>query len=89
MNCTACGKSSKSLASYSKVPKQLLVRNIEYHSLDQDIIHIQLLVLVLVICYRSRAVSNDQRQVSLVPRPSTPPVFDRLLYAKMEGEGTG
>ena len=27
--------------------------------------------------------------VSLVPRPSTPPVFDRLQYAKTEGEGLG
>jgi len=26
---------------------------------------------------------------SLVPRPSTPPVFDRLQYAKTEGEGRG
>ena len=26
---------------------------------------------------------------SLVPRPSMPPVFDRLQYAKMEGEGLG
>jgi len=26
---------------------------------------------------------------SLVPRPSTPPVFDRLQYAKTEGEGLG
>jgi len=28
-------------------------------------------------------------QASLVPRPSTPPVFDRLQYAKTEGEGLG
>jgi len=27
------------------------------------------------------------RHASLVPRPSTPPVFDRLQYAKTEGEG--
>jgi len=26
---------------------------------------------------------------SLVPRPSTPPVFDRLQYAKTDGEGLG
>ena len=26
---------------------------------------------------------------SLVPRPFPPPVFDRLQYAKMEGEGLG
>jgi len=26
---------------------------------------------------------------SLVPRPSTPPVFDHLQCAKMEGEGLG
>ena len=26
---------------------------------------------------------------SLVPRPSTPPVFDRLQYAKMEGKSLG
>ena len=24
---------------------------------------------------------------SLIPRPSLPPVFDRLQYAKTEGEG--
>jgi len=27
--------------------------------------------------------------VSLVPRPSMPPVFDRPQYAKSEGEGIG
>ena len=27
--------------------------------------------------------------VSLVPRPFPPPVFDRLKYAKTEGEGLG
>ena len=27
--------------------------------------------------------------VSLVPRPFPPPVFDRILYAKTEGEGLG
>ena len=26
---------------------------------------------------------------SLVPRPFPPPVFDRVLYAKTEGEGLG
>jgi len=26
---------------------------------------------------------------SLVPRPFTPPVFDRLQYAKTDGEGLG
>ena len=26
---------------------------------------------------------------SLVPRPFPPPVFDRILYAKTEGEGLG
>ena len=26
---------------------------------------------------------------SLIPRPFPPPVFDRLQYAKMEGEGLG
>ena len=26
---------------------------------------------------------------SLVPRPSTPPAFDRIQYAKTEGEGLG
>ena len=26
---------------------------------------------------------------SLVPRPFPPPVFDRILYAKTEGEGPG
>ena len=28
-------------------------------------------------------------QCSLVPRPFPPPVFDRILYAKTEGEGLG
>ena len=27
--------------------------------------------------------------ISLVPRPFPPPVFDRILYAKTEGEGLG
>ena len=27
--------------------------------------------------------------LSLVPRPFPPPVFDRILYAKTEGEGLG
>ena len=29
------------------------------------------------------------RGSSLVPRPFPPPVFDRILYAKTEGEGLG
>ena len=28
-------------------------------------------------------------EISLVPRPSTPPAFDRFQYAKTEGEGLG
>ena len=28
-------------------------------------------------------------KLSLVPRPFPPPVFDRILYAKTEGEGLG
>ena len=28
-------------------------------------------------------------KISLVPRPFPPPVFDRLQYAKTEGEGLG
>ena len=33
-----------------------------------------------------RAWEQGERH-SLVPRPSLPPVFDRILYAKTEGEG--
>ena len=29
------------------------------------------------------------QNTSLVPRPSTPPAFDRFQYAKTEGEGLG
>ena len=29
------------------------------------------------------------KRCSLIPRPSTPPVFDDLQHAKMEGEGLG
>ena len=32
-------------------------------------------------------LSQVQPKLSLVPRPSHRPVFDRLQYAKMEGEG--
>ena len=32
---------------------------------------------------------SDERMYSLGPRPSTPPVFDRLQYANTEGEGLG
>jgi len=32
---------------------------------------------------------RNATNTSLVPRPSTPPVFDRLQYAKTEGEGPG
>ena len=32
---------------------------------------------------------SDVTSISVVPRPSMPPVFDRLQYAKMEGEGLG
>jgi len=31
----------------------------------------------------------QEQQTSLVPKASTPPVFDCLQYAKMEGEGLG
>jgi len=34
-------------------------------------------------------VSKMKVNPSLIPRPSTPPVFDRLQYAKTEGEGLG
>ena len=38
----------------------------------------------------SLCISEDPMGISsLVPRPSTPPVFDRLQYAKTEGEGLG
>ena len=33
--------------------------------------------------------SHVLHKSSLVPRPFPPPVFDRILYAKMEGEGLG
>ena len=36
-----------------------------------------------VIVKLTRLVHNH------VPRPFPPPVFDRILYAKMEGEGLG
>ena len=35
------------------------------------------------LCVRMRT------RFSLVPRPFPPPVFDRILYAKTEGEGLG
>ena len=34
-------------------------------------------------------VSRARLSYSLVPRPFPPPVFDRILYAKTEGEGLG
>ena len=36
---------------------------------------------------RSYLSSSTLAIVSLVPRPFPPPVFDRILYAKTEGEG--
>ena len=33
--------------------------------------------------------SNYLPELSLVPRPFPPPVYDRILYAKTEGEGLG
>ena len=36
-----------------------------------------------------RSMGYERERGSLVPRPSTPPVFDRLQYAKTEGEGPG
>ena len=44
-----------------------------------------LLVYYSVHGYQRRTAKVD----NLVPRPSTPPVFDRLQYAKAEGEGLG
>ena len=45
---------------------------------------------------QERAVHSGQEgsgtgscALSLVPRPFLPPVFDRILYAKTEGEGLG
>ena len=32
---------------------------------------------------------NEELAISTVPRLFTPPVFDRLQFAKMEGEGLG
>ena len=40
----------RTLASYNKIPKQLLVGYVEYHSLNQEVRHIQLPV---VISYRA------------------------------------
>ena len=42
--------------------------------------------------YIARASQNstaDKSNYSLIPRPSMPPVFECLQYAKMEGEGLG
>ena len=36
-----------------------------------------------------KCVQNKIRPLSLVPRPFPPPVFDRILCAKTEGEGLG
>ena len=39
---------------------------------------------------RQMIVNNKELQpIWLVPRPFPPPVFDRLQYAKTEGEGLG
>jgi len=46
----ACGKHMRLLASYNKILKQLLVRNKECHSLDQEEGHLQLPVLILETC---------------------------------------
>jgi len=37
--------------------------------------------------YQDAIQGHFEAMTSLVPRPSTPPVFDRLQYAKTEGEG--
>ena len=37
----------------------------------------------------SFTMGNECWKLSLVPRPFQPPVFDRLQYANMEGEGLG
>ena len=36
-----------------------------------------------------RTLRASDRRFSLLPRPFPPPVFDRLQYAKTEGEGLG
>jgi len=40
---------TRSLASYNKIPKQLLVTYMDYHSLDQEVRHIQLPVVTSYI----------------------------------------
>ena len=35
------------------------------------------------------SIKSSACSASLVPRPSAPPVFDHLQYAKTEGEGLG
>ena len=39
--------------------------------------------------FASSFSNTDHAHASLVPRPFLPPVFDRILYAKTEGEGLG
>ena len=41
------------------------------------------------ICCLWKKQRTKQHDYSLVPRPFLPPVFDRLQYAKTEGEGLG
>ena len=41
-------KQSRSLASYNKIPKQLIVRKMEYHSLEVRYIQLPVLILVTV-----------------------------------------
>jgi len=50
INHIACGKHMRLLASYNKILKQLLVKNKECHSLDQEEGHSQLPVLILETC---------------------------------------
>ena len=42
-----------------------------------------------MLIYSPSFDSVMQAMFSLVPRPSTPPAFDRFQYAKTEGEGLG
>jgi len=50
---------------------------------------VKLQLLIPVLCVHLAGYFSQQEMISLVPRPSTPPVFDRLQYAKTEGEGLG
>ena len=49
-------------------------------SIESDILHVSRVLT-------HTASINSAMYPSLVPRPSPAPVFDRLQYAKTEGEG--